>query len=200
MAKPVRKSRTLKSLREFSEALKIPLTTVAGWTKHQAWPWGKKAPWGGEIVPDVLRWAADTMEKGRPAKDPAKATTTQHLRDEKLRQEIRKFRAHADQAETALAKERGGLHDAAECEEEAVRRASLYRNAVQNLPMQIVSLALSHGMEHQDAPAFQTQIEDLVNGCLRYTASAADAKSENGDDAVTAGAAAARAVDGVAVG
>ena len=44
------------------------------------------------------------------------------------------------------ARERGGLHDADACEVEAVRRASLFSNAIQNAPMQIVSLALSSGL------------------------------------------------------
>lgn len=198
-----RKSRTsapLQTLAEFATALDAPISTVSGWTKHALWQWPKRAPWPRQIVPDVLRWAASELEKGRPAKDPATLTGTQKLRDEKLRQEIRKLRANADQAETALAKERGALHDADQCEEEAVRRATLYRNALQNIPMQVVSVALASGMPHEGAPTFQKQIEELVNGCLRYTAASGDAEPAAGDDAGAAGAAAAGAVDAFAMG
>jgi Xaa-Pro aminopeptidase len=177
-----RKPRPLGTLKAFSEACDRPLTTVAGWTKHAAWKWGRKAPWSSAIVPDVLRWAADELEKGRP-KAPTDPGTIADLRRQKLEQEIRKLRAHADQAETALARERADLHDADACEEEAVRRATLYRNAVQNIPTQVVSLALSHGMPHEAAPGFQKQIEELVNGSLRYTAASADAGPAAGDDA-----------------
>jgi hypothetical protein len=201
--KGARKSRPpahLGTLAAFAAALDTPISTVSGWTKHALWKWPRKAPWPREIVPDVLRWAASELEKGRPAKDPTLLTGTQKLRDEKLRQEIRKLRANADQAETALAKERGALHDADECEVEAVRRANLYRNGAQNIPIQAVSIALAHGMPHEAAPAFQKQLEELVNGCLRYTAAAGDAQPETGDDAGVAGAAAAGAVDALAVG
>lgn len=183
MAKPTRKPRNHATLKAFAAALDVPLSTLSGWTKHPLWPWDRKAPWPAALVPNVLRWAADTMEKGRPARDPAKLTKTQELRDEKLRQEIRKLRAHADQAETALAKERGGLHEADPCEEEAARRGVLIRNAMQNVPTQGVSLALSHGMPHEAAPAFQKQLEELVNGSLRYLATTADARPEDGDGA-----------------
>ena len=189
-ARKTRKAKAFGSLREFSEALGVPLTTAAGWTKHATWQWNRKSPWLAEIVPAVLRWAADSLEKGRPA-DASKATkpgSTQQLRDEKLRQEIRKLRANADQAETALAKERGALHDADACEEEAVRRATLIRNAMQNLSPQVVSLALSHGLPHEAAPQFQKQTEEIVNASLRYLASSADALASDGDSAIAAGA------------
>jgi hypothetical protein len=176
MPKPARKCRNYETLTEFATALKVPITTVSGWTRHPAWTWGKKAPWPAKIVPDVLRWAADALEKGRPAKDPADAESIQGLREQKLRQEIRKLRAHADQAETSLARERGDLHDAAACEEESVRRATLYRNGIQNIPSQIVSLALSNGLPHEAAPRFQGQIEELVNACLRFTAASGNPK------------------------
>jgi len=183
MPKSTRKSRKLDTLTAFAAALKTPITTVSGWTRHADWKWRKKAPWSDEIVPEVLRWAADTLEKGRPSKqaDSKSDDEIKALREQKLRQEIRKLRAHADQAETALAKERGDLHDAAACEEEAVRRATLYRNGIQNIPSQIVSLALSNGLPHEAAPRFQGQIEELVNGCLRFTAAAGNSQSETRD-------------------
>jgi hypothetical protein len=193
-----RKPASFATLTAFAEALQTPISTVSGWTKDARWQWAKKGPWPAACVPDVLRWAADTLEKGRPAKDPATASKTAGLREEKLRQEIRKLRAHADQAETALAKERGALHDADACEEEAVRRAALFRNGVQNLPLQVVSMALSHGLPHEAAPVFQKQIEELTNGCLRYLAAAAaapDAQPAPGDNPGPAGPDAAGAVD-----
>lgn len=197
MKKTFRKSRSYGTLREFAEALgKIPVTTLSSWIRNPKWKWNSKAPWNADIVPDVLRWAADDLETGRPRKDPAKVTKTQELRDEKLRQEIRKLRANADQAETALARERGQLHDADQCEEEAVRRATLIRNAMQNVPTQGVSLALSHGMPHEAAPQFQKQLEELVNGSLRYLASSPDAQPEDGNGAGAAVAGAAGTLDG----
>lgn len=189
MSKSNRKSRvpsTIPTLTEFAKALDTPDSTVSGWTKHSAWRWNRKGPWQRSILPEVLNWAADELERGRPSlarTDPEGVETTKGLRDEKLRQEIRKLRAHADQAVTALAKERGALHDAAQCEEEWVRMASLIRNAFQNVAPQAVVAALSAGMPHEAAPGFQKQIDELVNGCLRYLATSADAESMSGDEA-----------------
>jgi hypothetical protein len=189
--KPTRKSRALNTLAEFAAALDTPLSTVSGWTKHALWKWNKKAPWAREIIPDVLNWAADELERGRPStQTEADVSTTKGLRDEKLRQEIRKLRANADQAVTALMRERGNLHDADECEEERTRMASLIRNAFQNVAPQAVVAALSAGMPHDAAPTFQKQIDELVNGCLRYLAITPDAQPETGD---AAGAKSARA-------
>lgn len=193
----------MRTLSEFAEALKSPTSTVSGWVKHAEWRWPRKAPWRADIVPEALRWAADTLERGRPSKSvqlPPGDGSVADLRKQKLQQEIRKLRAHADQAETALAKERGDLHDADACEEETIRRASLYRNAIQNVPVQTVSLALSHGMPHAAAPGFQKQIEELINGCLRYTASAADPEPEIGDDESPADPDAAQAMVAVPMG
>lgn len=179
-----RKAHKYATLTDFAAALKSPISTVSGWLRHDSWQWPKKGPWPHSLVPLVLNWAADTLESGRPSKektDPEGVETQKNLREQKLRQEIRKLRAHADQAETALARERGALHDAAECEDEAVRRAGLYRTSVQNIPPQLVSLALSHGMPHEAAAEFQQQIDQLVNGCLRFTATSPDAITAPGN-------------------
>ncbi len=205
MKKPLvkRVSKLYRSKAEFAVALHVVTQTVSRWTRHAQWHWSRKGPWSAEIVPDVLRWAADTLERGRPRKektDPEGTATIGDLREEKLRQEIRKLRAHADQAETALAKERGDLHDAGQCDDEAVRRASLYRTAIQNVPTQVVSLALSRGMPHQSAPEFQQQLEELLNGCLRFTNASANEKSAARDGAGDARPASEGAVDGIAVG
>ncbi len=193
MKKGVQQSRAIRTLAEFAAALKTPEATVRGWVRHDAWAFNRKSPWSRDIVPGVLNWAADTLERGRKPNDakPTAPGSSKDLRDEKLRQEIRKLRANADQAETALGVERGKLHDADQCEEEAVRRASLYRNAVQNVPMQVVSMALSAGLPHEAAPAFQKQVDELLNGCLRYTSTATDTQPPAGDDPSPARAAAA---------
>jgi hypothetical protein len=190
-ARKSRKAKPFRTLTEFAAALKTPITTVSGWTRHDRWRWNRKGPWTREDVPAVLDWAADELERGRPSKPTPSGDEIKNLRRQKLEQEVRKLRAHADQAETALARERGELHDADECEEEAVRRATLLKNGVQNIPPQAVSLALAQGMPHEAAPTFQKQIEELVNGCLRYLAASANAQSAEGDDAGAGGAVAA---------
>jgi hypothetical protein len=206
VAKPSRKTRVAgpyRTLQEFAEGLRTPLSTVSGWIRHDLWKWPKRAPWPRVIAPEVLRWAADNLERGRPAKeksDPVGTEKIKDLREQKLRQEIRKLGRTPTRPRPLLARERGALHDADECEEEAVRRATLYRNAVQNVPAQVVSLALSNGMPHEASPSFHKQIEELVNGCLRFTAAAGDAQPETGDDAGAEGAVAAGAVDAFAMG
>lgn len=168
MGKGSGKTGHYKTLVEFAAALDVPRATLSRWIQRSDWRFSKRAPWPKKIVPDVLRWAADTLEKGRPATDPAKLKTTQQLRDEKLREEIRKLRANADQAETALARERGELLLASDVEREWVSVGVVVRNALENLPSQAVPLALTHGMPHEVAGKFQAQIEELVAGILRH--------------------------------
>jgi hypothetical protein len=172
-------STKFQSARDLAKAADVSHTAVNRWVKHPEWPFSRKPPWKRSDLPAILRWAADIL---RPAAaDDGSSDEMKALRKEKLRQEIRKLMANANQAETSLAKERGYLHDADACEEEAVRRASLYRNAVQNLPAQVVSIALSNGMPHEAAPAFQKNVEQLVSACLKFTA-ASMSESPTDDD------------------
>ncbi len=89
------------------------------------------------------------------------------LRKDKLRKEIRKLHAQADAAETALARERGLLVDAAEVQQRWTAIAIVMRNAFQNLGAQLVPLALTHGMPHEAAAQFQEQTDGAVAGILR---------------------------------
>jgi hypothetical protein len=145
--------------------------TVSRWAKRPDWPFAKRGPWPRRDVPSMLRWAADTLERDAgPADAGAEggADNTAALRKQKLQQEIRKLRANADQAETALAKERGQLLDAGEVERAWANIAVVVRNGAQNLASQVVPLALSHGMPHEAAGAFQEQVEQAVAGVLRH--------------------------------
>lgn len=177
------REKLLKSVRELAAGLGQSPSTVQGWIKHERWAWERRAPWGQGDVPEMLRWAASNLERGKLASGEGGTVkgTSKDLRDEKLRQEIRKLRAQADQAETALAKERGDLHAADACEEEAVKRAGLIRTAMQNIPTQVVTLAISQGMPHAAAPQYQRQVEELISGTLRHLAGKAAGEGSAGD-------------------
>ncbi len=169
MQKPSRKSRAPKqyqSLKEFAAALDVPLTTLSGWVKHERWRWNRRSPWSDTIRAEVRRWAAEELQKGRPA--TGGDDEIKELRRQKLVNEVRKLLASAETAETALARERGELVDATEVEREWAGIGVVVRNAMQNLGPQLVPLALSHGMPHQAAPTFGAQIQECIAGVLRH--------------------------------
>jgi hypothetical protein len=184
--KSSRKSRNPKplgTLAEFAEAANTPLSTVSGWIRNAKWRWKKRAPWPADIVPEVLRWAAEELVRGRPegtapvdGEDESKA-----LRKQKLRNEVRKLLASAETAETALARVRGQLVDADEVEREWAGIGVLIRNAMQNIAPQLVPLALSHGMPNGAAAVFRQQIEDIITSIQRRLSS--DGPEDDGDGA-----------------
>jgi phage terminase Nu1 subunit (DNA packaging protein) len=163
----------VRTLVELSELVERDAGTVSRWTKRDDWPFAKRAPWPRRDVPKILAWVADTLE--RDAKAEPGGDETKELRKQKLREEIRKLRANAEQAETALARERGDLLDAAAVAQEWGRTGALVRNGFGNLPSQILPLALGHGMPQEAAAEFTRQVEEAVNGVLRHL-------SRNGQD------------------
>jgi hypothetical protein len=107
------------------------------------------------------------LERGRPAVKPGDDRTVK-LKFEKLQQEIRKLTASADQAETELARTRGKLLDADEVANQWSVIGIVIRNALENIPAQVVPLALSHGMPHDSAVKLHAQVEGLIQSALRH--------------------------------
>lgn len=200
------KARQFRTLEELAEAVERDKGTISRWTKREDWPFARKAPWPASDKPKILRWVADTLEKettgGAGAKaDGGKPDEQKRLKLEKLKEEIRKLRAQADQAETALKRERGALMDAAEVESEWASIGVAVRNDFANLPSQLVPLALSHGMPHEAAATFQDQVQEAVNAILRRLSSDPQTEdSESGEDEVPAGDLPAGEVDAGRVG
>lgn len=173
--------RVIASARELAATVGRSHTAIQKWLKRDDFPFSRSGPWQADEVPALLRWAADNLKSGGQDEKgtfPRGGGVTKDLRDEKLRQEIRKLRAQADQAETELERERGKLHDADACEEEQVRAFSLVRTAMQNLPAQLVSQAISDGLPHAAAPGFQRKAEEMIKGCLRHLAGQAESYGE----------------------
>lgn len=137
-------------------------------------------------MPEVLRWAADNLERGRPELEKQPSATagknTKELRDEKLRQEIRKLRAQADHEETALQKERCELLDANEVERAWAEVGVIIRNEFENLPSQFVPLALTNGMPHENAGKLQSQVEQCVTDKLRHLSRATLKNNRSGGE------------------
>jgi phage terminase Nu1 subunit (DNA packaging protein) len=143
--------------------------TVSRWMKREDWPFPRQFPLGRSLVPKILRWVADTLlARDLNRESDAPDDPKKDLRQEKLRQEIRKLHAQADTAETALAKERGQLIDAGEVETQWARIGVIVRNAFQNVPAQLLPLALTNGMPHQAAPVFMEQTEQIITSILRH--------------------------------
>jgi phage terminase Nu1 subunit (DNA packaging protein) len=168
VAKVNRKSRIFRTLQAFAETLGQPTTTVSGWVKHPAWAWNRKAPWRIDIIPEVLRWAAANLERGRPARGVSPDDVTGKLKRAKLSHETRKLRANADQAETDLAKSRGLLLDAITVRSQWAAVGVVVRNALENVPAQIVPLALNLGMPHDQASKLHNEVEEIIAAVLRH--------------------------------
>src|SRR5262245_3785905 len=113
MRKTFHKRSEFGCLREFAEALNVPIGTLSSWVRHDFWRWPRRAPWPAKIVPDVLRWRAEELGVGRP---PTERTPTdlKGLREQKIREEIRKLRFQADVAESELKERDGRLADVQE--------------------------------------------------------------------------------------
>lgn len=180
-AKPSAKApQSIRTLKDLAALVSRDIGTVSRWLKRDDWSFGG-FPIPRSAVPKIQRWMADTLERQAEAVPTGTGDVeTKQLRKDKLREEVRKLRANADQAETALARERGALMDAAEVAQEWAGIGVVVRNGFQNLASQLVPLALSHGMPQEAAAAFQQQIEEAVAGVLRHLSR--DGKSEDDGD------------------
>ncbi len=142
-------------------------------------------------MPKILEWAEHELEKeANGGQKGVKDVDLSALRIEKLQEEIGKIRANRRQAETALARERGSLVDAANVETDWAGVGAWINNAFANLPSQLVPLALNHGMPHQAAAMFQEQMAAAVTAILRKLSigSPATEDDEDGPAEVPAGA------------
>jgi hypothetical protein len=170
----VRSKDEVKSAKELAELAGRSAQTGINWINRSDWPFGKP-PWPRTKTPEMLRWVAEHLRPPRPAgmsveepaDDSVNPSNVLKLKYAKLRQEVRRLHAMADQAETALAKERSQLLDASGVEQEWAGIGNVVRNGFQNLASQVIPLALSHGMPNEAAPEFQSQIEELIHGILR---------------------------------
>jgi hypothetical protein len=169
MKKPIGKPvTTYRTLAEFAKALRISTSTASGWTKHPLWKWNRKAPWPAEIVPDVLRWKADELQAGRPvneAIDPAQAETIRGLREQKLREEIRKLRAQASVAESELAERQRRLIPIEEVERAGVSVITASRNVWLGM-----SGRMCNTLAHRDAAEIQTMLDEEIRHSLENLA------------------------------
>lgn len=189
----------IKSLTELAELVGRNKSQITRWVRRDDWPFGS-APWPRRKVPEILNWVATNIrdrsdvksitptEAAAPAAEAVKqgrkpspvSDTISELKTGKLSQEVRKLRAQADTAETALAKERGALLDASKVEDEWAAVGVAIRNGFQSLGAQLTNVALSQGMPSENAPEFQTQAEASITGILRHLSR--DGKSENHGD------------------
>jgi hypothetical protein len=181
--KPASKVKSIASLEALAVLVERDISTVSRWTKRPDWTFPRKAPWTPVMVPQILRWVADVLLPPTVDHGDGKGVAgdeLKELRKEKLRKEIRKLHAQADQAETQLARERGKLLDAASVEQEWASIGSVVRNDFQNLSSQLVPLALNHGMPNEAAAVFGQEVEAAVGGILkRLSGSSGSGPSQN---------------------
>lgn len=167
-ARPARKR--FESIRQLAIRLDISHTTVTSWVKRNDWPFNRRSPWKESQVAKIQRWAAETLQKRVDATpdDAADAEGVAALRKQKLQQEIRKLFANADQAEAALAKERGGLLDANEVAVEwaAIRR--MIGDGVEHLPAKFATLAVAHGLPVEAEAQFREEAAEAFHRVLNH--------------------------------
>jgi hypothetical protein len=185
------------SLAELAALVERDKGTVSRWLQRPDWPFAKRPPFERTLVPKILRWVAEFLAPARDPDLPAKpgqqpaaggrdAARARHLqlREQKLQEEVRRVTAQAATLETALARERGELVEAAEVEREWAGIGATVRNAFQALPSQLVPLALAHGMPHAAAPLFQEQAAAAIAAILRrLSTDEAEGRGADDDDA-----------------
>lgn len=183
----------VKSMKALAELVGRDRGQVSRWTKREDWPFSPRAPWVRADVPKIIRWVADTLERTGGAKeaddavggeadpDSIAALKKQKLREEirRLAEDIRGLRARANAAETELDRVRGRLMDADQVARDFAAAGVNVRNGLQNLPSQVVPLALGHGMPGDAAQEFQGQVEELVTAILKRLSG--DEGEGNGD-------------------
>jgi hypothetical protein len=126
----------------------------------------------------MLKWIVDYTEaKGIEGATGASDPETKKLRNDRMGLQIRRLQAQAEAAEMALQREAGKLMDAQAVEDEWARVGALIRNGFENLPSQLVPLALSHGMPQEASPHFSQQITEIVTAILARLAGSATAQS-----------------------
>lgn len=162
-------SKAITTITQLAKALEYSQQNMSKVVQRDDWSFSRRPPWARSLVPKMLTWKAENIRAKRetyaPKKDDDESTTG--LRKQKLENEVRKLHLQAETAEVALQKECGKLLEAAEVEREWATEANLVRNAFQNLPSQLIPLALSHGCRNEEAPAFHKEIEGIVGAILR---------------------------------
>lgn len=153
----------IQTAAEIADLLQVDRSTVTRWMQRDDWAFGQ-GPWTAETLRKIAEWrAVHLKETAAAAADPR----TRQLRTDKLSNEGRKLLAQAEAAELELAKMRGELLSAQEVEEEWARLGVMVRNGFENLPSQLVPLALSHGMPSEAAGIFTEQAGELIADILR---------------------------------
>lgn len=198
------KPRSIQTLAELAGLVERDKGTVSRWLQREDWPFGR-GPWERASVPKILRWVADNLIAREPIdgsdERSQRADRIKQLREKKLEQEARRINAHAATLETALARERGELMEAAEVEREWASIGAAVRNGFQALASQLVPLALAHGMPNSAAAIFNQQITDAVAAILRRLSSSATAEAdEPGEQPILPSSGPTRAMDGGSVG
>lgn len=134
----------------------------------------RKAPWKRSQVPDILNWAAEHLQVHADPDDEMGG-----LRKEKLQVEIRKLKASAATAETALARERGELLDATEVEREWGNIGQIMRVAIQDLSASVISLALQCGLPPVSTEEYTRKINDLSADILSHLSRDASVETDH---------------------
>ncbi len=155
------KPQPIKTQRELSVLVERDESQISRWLQDDRWPFGS-APWSRSDLPKMLRWIAEDL-RNKP--DEADAGTAP-LRREKLEQEIRRLKAQAETFELQLAKEKGASLDAAEVKARWANIGQVIRSGLQNLPPQVVSIALRHGMAHTASASVQSEVRAVVDDVL----------------------------------
>jgi phage terminase Nu1 subunit (DNA packaging protein) len=145
-----KKPKTLGTLHELAGALGIPTSTVGRWVRHDDWKWARRGPWDSRIVREVLAWAEERLQRGRPEG----TLRNSELRREKLIEEIRRTRAMADTEEISLTKYRGGLVDAGEVARGWAEVKTIITGIAEGIPAQIAPMAMACGMPTENEAKF----------------------------------------------
>lgn len=153
----------IPSKRQLAAMCGVSRMTVGRWTRHPEWPLSRVGPWRREDVPRILRWCADTLKPSTVC-----GIEPTGLRREKLEMEVRKLAAQAATVESALARIRSKLIDAAEARNEFAAITGLVRDAFADLAAAVAQRAVALGMPCEAAPHFTEQASNVIADILAH--------------------------------
>ncbi len=101
-------SAPITSAAELARRVGVHRSQVTRWIADPRWAFGS-APWSADVVAKVVRWRADNLESDIESDDEGGDADLLELKKTRLREDIRRLRAAADQSEMALTRERKEL-------------------------------------------------------------------------------------------
>lgn len=158
----------IKTKSELADELGRNKSAVTRYTQRPDWPFSRTGPWLRTDLEAIRQWVIDNVLEVEAQRLVGTGDELKELRKQKIRKEIEKLEGQIACDRIDIGKKRGELLEASLVSEQWASVGVTVRNSLENLPSQIIPLALTHGIPHEAADVFRGQVEALVGGVLRH--------------------------------